>query len=114
MWKKRLIKNKRYLTFHDFTAYLDDSFGTRCVGVISPSFHHGGLSPKHLKKLATTVRRKNVTVFLKEAQFSDAGIKKLMPPHHGTIVTVDYLGSDKPLSKNLFEEILESILKEFL
>ena len=72
---------------------------------------HGGLSPKHIQNLRNLVKNKKVSVFIKEPQFSDKALLKIIPSEKTTIVTVDYLGSNLPLTKNLFELTLENILK---
>lgn len=114
-WISKLSHNHTpYLTFHDFTSYIDEAFGTQCMGVISPKFQHGGLNAKHIKELKNLVHEKGIQLFVREPQFSDAAIKKIATSGNVKIATIDYLGSTKPLSKTLFEDVLSEILQSFM
>lgn len=109
-WASKEVSFARYMTFHDFTAYLDNSFGTHCAGVMTQDAGHTGLSAKHIESLIQKIKQQNVKLFLKEPQFSKEAFQKIAP-RDAQILEVDYLGSDLELSADLYEKVLEGLLK---
>ena len=103
------IKPRPYLCFHDFMQYFDHAFGTRCAGVMTTDAH-AGLNLQHIHSLLQKATNAHIAFIIREKQFNTAILDKFKTI---PVKTLDYLGTDLPLTSHLYEDIMKELAAPF-
>lgn len=106
------IPSKNYISFHDAYQYFEQEFDLNNVGFITLNVEMP-TSAKQLSILQDNIKKFGVKCLFAEPQFDGSIVKKISDKNHMFLGTIDPLGSNIKLDKQLYFKLLQNIASAF-